>query len=149
MHGTRAGLLYPPDANRASIDLSQRTGVHVSESSRPKWPSVGVIAFAALLALTVASCSGDDTSSDTSSQATESACEQAFSQAASVSDMQDTIGDLYPAIRACKTVNEWTAASNVHPDALDGADPVVFLTNACMYATASDIADTGLCESLG
>jgi hypothetical protein len=63
--------------------------------------------------------------------------------------MQDTIEDLYPAIRACKTVDEWTAASTANPDALDGADPVVFLTNACLYATASDIAVTDLCNSLG
>lgn len=135
------------------------------QHSRPRWQTIGLIAVALSFALAVTGCSsggsGSDTtttsnsnttassSSDTSAASAESACNQAFSQAASISDMQDTVEDLYPAIRACKTVDEWSAASAAHPDALDGADPIVFLTNACRYADVSDIEQTVLCQSLG
>ena len=120
------------------------------ETSLPKWQSVGVVASAALLALAMASCSSDDAGSDTSSdQATESACESAFAAAATIGDMEDTVEDLDPAIRVCESVDEWSTASEAHPGALDGVDPVVYLTNRCLYASDSDIKQTVLCQSLG
>jgi hypothetical protein len=107
------------------------------------------MAFAALLALTLASCSSDNTGGDTSSgTATESACEGAFAAAAAIGDMEDTVEDLDPAVRACETIDEWTAASEAHPGALDGADPVVYLTNRCLYGNDS-VKQTLLCQSLG
>ena len=98
----------------------------------------------------MASCSSDDAGSDTSSdQATESACESAFAAAATIGDMEDTVEDLDPAIRVCKSVDEWIAASEAHPGAIDFADPVVYLTNRCLYSSEPDSAQTVLCQSLG
>lgn len=58
--------------------------------------------------------------------------------------MQDTVEDLYPAIRACGSVQEWNDASEAHPDALDGADSETFLRNVCQ---AAEVADEELCQS--
>lgn len=117
--------------------------------SPPIWQRIAFLTFVTFLALSVAGCSANDSSDEASERTTESACDQAFAEAASVSEMQDTVEDLYPAIRVCTTIGEWTAASDAHPDALDGADPVVFLTNACLYASVSDVKQTELCRSLG
>ena len=103
------------------------------------------------------SCGGD-TASETTAAATpttqaaasaSSACDSASETAASVGDMQDTVDDLYPAIQACDTVEEWAAASKKHLAALDGADPEVFLTNVCLYSAPPAIAQTRLCQSVG
>ena len=59
------------------------------------------------------------------------ACDDAFRAAASVSDMRDTVEDLDPAVRACRSVEEWNAAARRHPGALDGADSEYFLWNRC------------------
>ena len=67
----------------------------------------------------------------------ETACEKAFSDAANISDFSDTVEDLDPAVRACSTVAEWTAASNEHPGALDGASPLTFLQNRCRFGPTS------------
>ena len=45
--------------------------------------------------------------------------------------MEDSVGDLDPAINFCQTVAEWVEASSGHPDALDGVDPRIFLRNRC------------------
>lgn len=61
----------------------------------------------------------------------ETRCEQAFAEAAEVGEMEDVLADLYPAARNCLSVDEWVDASEKYPDALDGADPVIFLRNLC------------------
>lgn len=61
-------------------------------------------------------------------------CDQAFAAAAAVDVVQDVPSDLYPAAMVCASVADWTAASEANPDALDGVDPVEFLTNVCRYA---------------
>lgn len=71
------------------------------------------------------------------------ACEEAFAEAAAVDEMQDSNEDLFPAVRACANVEEWTAASAQHPDALDGADPEFYLTNLC--ANYPEISSEPLC----
>ena len=60
-------------------------------------------------------------------------CERAFEEAAAISDLQDTVEDLDPALEACTTIEEWKAASRKFPDALDGVDSLVFLENRCRY----------------
>jgi hypothetical protein len=40
---------------------------------------------------------------------TQSACESAVAAAASIGEMEDTVENLDPAIRACKYVDEWIA----------------------------------------
>lgn len=60
-------------------------------------------------------------------------CEQAFADAAAVSDFQDTVEDLDPAVRSCESLEEWVAASEAYPAALDGVDPETFLRNRCQF----------------
>ncbi len=60
------------------------------------------------------------------------ACELAFQAAAQISDMQDTVEDLDPAVLACPTVADWLQAAGQYPGAID-ADPGVFLANRCRY----------------
>lgn len=74
-----------------------------------------------------------------------SACDEAFAQAAEASDFEDSVSDLYPAVRACDSVEEWVEASEAHPDALDGADPRTFLRNICQ---GDAVADAELCAQV-
>jgi hypothetical protein len=60
--------------------------------------------------------------------------------------MHDTVTDLDPAVAACTTVAEWTAASAAHPGAISaGVDPAEFLRNRC---DESYLASTALCQSV-
>ena len=117
---------------------------------RPSWQRIGLIMMAALLALPITSCSADESdgdSGDVVAAPTQSACESAVAAAASIGDMEDTVEDLDPAIRACKSVDEWIAANDAYPDALDGVDPVVYLTNRCLYGEG--LESTDLCKEAG
>lgn len=100
-----------------------------------------------LVVVVLAACGASATETDTQSDTTVSACEEAFSEAAAVDEMQDLIEDLFPAVHACSTLDEWAAASDAYPDALDGANPELFLTNIC--ANYSEIADAELCRQTG
>ena len=73
-------------------------------------------------------------------------CEKAMKAAADVSDMQDTVEDIDPVIRACGSMAEFTAASSKFPKALDGASEEMFVTNRCNYNTA--LQSTAICKSL-
>jgi hypothetical protein len=95
--------------------------------------------------LGLVACTTEETSPVPGDDGVSDACERAFAAAAAVSDLEDTVEDLYPAVRACNTVEEWTAASEAYPAALDGADPVLYLTNTCLYGPP-DLADTDLCR---
>jgi hypothetical protein len=55
----------------------------------------------------------------------------AMLEASTVSSMQDTHEDLYPAFLQCNSVDEFTAASRMFPNALDGADEKVYIYNQC------------------
>ena len=70
-------------------------------------------------------------------------CGAAFAEAAAVDDMQDTVDDLIPAIEACVSVEDWTAASGANPAALDDVDPLTFLENAC-----ANLDVEGLCAEV-
>jgi hypothetical protein len=65
----------------------------------------------------------------------ESSCDTAWAKAAAISDLRDTVEDLDPAIRACTSLQEWESAAAKYPDALDGVDPVLFLSNRCYYGS--------------
>jgi hypothetical protein len=64
---------------------------------------------------------------------TASQCDRDFADAAAIDPSRDSVEDLDPAVRDCQTLDEWKAAAQAHPDALDGADPIVFLSNRCLY----------------
>lgn len=72
------------------------------------------------------------------------ACDAAFAEAAAVDQMQDTVADLYPAAHACTSVEDWVAASEGNPGAID-VDPEVFLGNMCL---SPEIADADLCAEV-
>ena len=131
-------------------------------SRRPRWQKIGLVSLAVIVVLAVVSNLGDtdETSDNGTGEATGaelegttsspsssvSECEAAFADAAAVGDLEDVIEDLYPAVRACLTIEEWSAASDVHRDALDGADPLVFLSNVCSFAEEPDIQASPLCQ---
>lgn len=72
------------------------------------------------------------------------ACDAAFAEAAAVDEMQDTVEDLYPAAHACTSVEDWAAASERNPGAID-VDPEVFLGNMCL---SPEVADAHLCTDV-
>jgi hypothetical protein len=97
------------------------------------------------IALLLAACSGQAASSGAGGG--ETACQAAFKAAAAIDDMHDSVEDLDPAIRACRTMDEWLAASVKYPKAINaGVDPRIFLANRCFYGTG--LAGTPLCRSL-
>lgn len=75
-------------------------------------------------------------------------CDAAFAAAAAVGEMEDTVADLYPAVLACHSLSQWTAASDAHPDALDGTDPAIFLGNLCAYAEDAEVREAPLCDEV-
>jgi len=74
-----------------------------------------------------------------------SACLRAFKSAAAVSRFQDTNEDLFPAFRACGSLEEWRAASDKYPDALDGADPDSYAKTVCEQNAA--VMGTPICNA--
>lgn len=102
----------------------------------------------AMLALVAAGCSGSTSQPvvPTPTPLISADCDRGFSYAALVAKdkMADSVSDLDQAVRSCRTVAEWTAASLEHPGAIPlGVDPVVFLTNRC---SSADMAATELCK---
>lgn len=75
-----------------------------------------------------------------------SGCDAAFASAAAVSDIEDAQEDLWPAFSDCADLAEFTAASELHPDALDGTDPETYATNQCLYEPT--VAGTPVCEDV-
>lgn len=73
-------------------------------------------------------------------------CASAFEQAAAVSDLQDTHEDLFPAYSACKTLDEWKAADDAYPDAMDGVDPIVYARNVC-DSNSARLGSTPICQA--
>jgi len=73
----------------------------------------------------------------------QSACEQRMKVAHGVDEMKEKISDLFPAALACSSVEEWVAASDKYPNALDGVNPEQFLRNICTYN--AEIKESQLC----
>lgn len=94
-----------------------------------------------LATVALAACGGGVTASNDAANA----CHAAFVAAAGVDSMADSVSDLYPAMRACGTVAEWTEAYNAVDGAgFDGAAEQV-LANACL---AVEVADELLCAEV-
>ena len=75
-----------------------------------------------------------------------SACEMAIADAAAISDIDDQVTDLDPAIAACSSLDEFAAIAARYPAALDGADAAEFVTNRCLYEAS--LVDTAICKGL-
>jgi hypothetical protein len=110
------------------------------------------------IALIVAGCSGSATGPGPSAQipppptvseipppATVSACDADFAAAAAVDETQDSVRDLYPAVRDCESLDGWSAAFVAYAGAGIVGDPIEFLRNACR---APEITDELLCKSV-
>lgn len=74
-------------------------------------------------------------------------CAEAMRAAHKVDAMQDTHDDLFPAFDACRSVTEFRAASKRWPDALDGADPAVYVKNVCL--SYPEVGNSRLCKKAG
>jgi hypothetical protein len=86
--------------------------------------------------LVFAACGGAATTGAPTPDAA-AACDDAFAAAAGVAEMADSVSDLYPAIRACSTVADWSAAFAAHSGAGFTGPPTEVLRNACMAAEVS------------
>jgi hypothetical protein len=84
-------------------------------------------------------------SQDTSGQATASACDATFAAAAAVNQMADSVSDLYPAIRACSTLAEWSAVFAARGGAGFTGTATEVLRNAC---GAAEVANEPLRKSV-
>lgn len=111
--------------------------------------TTGVAAVAAVLLMT-SGCGGDDgTGADQSVSAPETAstgCEDAFATAAEVDEPQESQEALWVAFTACADLEEFTAAAEQHPDALDGADPETYVTTECRDEPA--VGGTPVCDDV-
>lgn len=117
-----------------------------------------------VLALVLAGCGGGEAEGPVASQASSvpavagmpaspsagparSQCEDAVAVAAEVGGTGDQPDDLWPAFDACGSVDELASADQVHPEALDGADPATYVSTQC--ETEPAVEGSVLCESLG
>ena len=73
-------------------------------------------------------------------------CMDAFQAAASVSDVRDTHSDLFPAYFACSNLDDWKKADSRFPNALDGADPIVYARNVC--GNTASLEDSPVCNAV-
>lgn len=109
------------------------------DAPRRRW--VWVVGAAVLIGLFAINAGDEPEPSEAISE-----CEDAFATAAAIDPMQDANEDLFPAVRACASVAEWTEASAQHPDALDGIDPETVLANLCLNYPA--ISSEPLCSQV-
>lgn len=103
-----------------------------------------------MLVLLVGCGSGDPVTEVTSptGAAYSAECGQAVEGAASVSDMEDAVDDLDPAIAVCTDLDELSAAVDDFPDALDGADVEGFVSNRCLYSEDDEVLSSSICDSV-
>lgn len=113
----------------SSCGSSQQTAT--SESKQTSAPSSG---------------SANISSTEETSKSVSSECENAVKGAAEISDMKNTVEDLDPAIQKCQALEDFTAAANKYPQALDGVDAKTFATNRCTYNPA--LQNTSICKEL-
>jgi hypothetical protein len=73
-----------------------------------------------------------------STAAAETACEAEFRRSAAKDHTLGRGRGLDQALRVCESLEEWTAASEAHPGALDGIDPETFLRHACRNGFLKD-----------
>ncbi|MBI5088538.1 MAG: hypothetical protein HZB15_06670 [Actinobacteria bacterium] len=68
-------------------------------------------------------------------------------RAAAIDDMSDRVEDVDPAILACPTIADFSAAVEAHPGAVE-VEPLVWLSNRCLDDAAPEIQSSRLCEEL-
>lgn len=73
-------------------------------------------------------------------------CEQVFAELAESGTEQAAPEDLWPAFSACEDLEAFTAAADLNPDALGGADPTTYATEEC--ESEPEVADSPVCASL-
>jgi hypothetical protein len=74
-------------------------------------------------------------------------CDRAFAAAAAAATVDapsDRVADLDPAIRDCVNLDDWTGGATLYPAALDGADPIAFLSQRCQVP---GVASLPLCAA--
>jgi hypothetical protein len=103
---------------------------------------VRVSFLAATAAMVVLLTAGCGSGGALSGGAAGSACKAAFDAAAAVDPMQDSVADLYPAIRAC-SLADWRTEFTAHGGAGFTGTPDEVLRNACQSA---EVASTALCQ---
>ena len=134
----------------------------------PTTPRIRLGVFVALVALSLASACGGDSTPDVRSNSTnspspltpvtearavqpvvtsDSPCMEAFAAAAAVSPYQDTHEDLFPAYAACTNTDDWKAADALHPAAIDGVDPVQYAMTVCA-GNQEELGDTPICKAV-
>jgi hypothetical protein len=104
------------------------------------------IASAVLAALMLGGCGVTESTTFSSIGETMSACERAFADAASVDELHDSVEDMFPAVRACGSLNEWEATWADYGDDLGFSGTArSVLSNMCL---ADEIRDTALCMEI-
>ena len=101
-----------------------------------------LLMMAAMIAVAACGSSAAPTTGTTPSQAEVSLCQAAFDAAASVDAMSDTVSDLYPAVAACSSIADWTAAYNAVNGAGFSGSATEVLGNVC---GAAEVASLSLC----
>ena len=76
-----------------------------------------------------------------------SPCVRAFGTAAGVSEYNDTREDLFPAYSACGSIDEWKAAYALHPNAIDGGNPVQYAMTVCAD-NQTELGKTPICQAV-
>ena len=113
-------------------------------------PNLWIFLFPVMLTIWLLSSPVSETSTVVETEPTASSslssCESAMKATAAISDMQDTVEDLDPTIRACATLDEFITASSKYPEALDGADEETVIVNRCKYNLT--LQDTALCRAV-
>jgi hypothetical protein len=105
-----------------------------------------LIGLSVFIALVLAGCRIGTQVRSTFEVVGSTTCDLAFADAAAVGDMEDTVEDLDPTVRACTSLDEWGTASAANPAALDGVDPFEFLGNRCDFGEG--LSATDLCRAL-
>ena len=95
-----------------------------------------------VIALLAAGCGGSVPSVVPSNV---SACAAALVSAAGVDQNADSVSDLYPAIRACGSLAEWSAAFHAVNGAGFTGTAAEVLTNACL---AAEVKAEPLCSAV-
>ncbi len=76
-----------------------------------------------------------------------SSCAEAFEVAAGAMEYQGTHEDLFPAYSVCKSINEWREAYALHPEAIDGGNPVQYAMAVCANRRGT-IGQTPICKAV-
>ena len=102
--------------------------------------------FAVLVVLVLTACGATESTTFSEIGDEITACEQAFADAAAEDEMHDSVEDMFPAVKACASLEDWEAAWDQFGDELgfSGSAQSV-LSNMCL---SDEIASTDLCTAV-